>query len=51
MIEELIQIAESNGREVIVSADHIETVDRYEGTDRQTFKTLDEALTWEKGYK
>lgn len=50
-LEELMELCEENGRVLVYSEDGvIITFDEYEGTDKHMFKSIDEAMEWEKGY-
>jgi hypothetical protein len=51
-LDELMELCEKNGRVLIYSEDGvIITFDEYQWTDKQTFKSIDEAVKWERGYQ
>lgn len=51
-LDELMELCEENGRVLVYSEDGvIITFDEYQWTDKQTFKSIDEAVKWEKGYQ
>ncbi len=51
-LDELMELCEKNGRAMVCTDDgKIFTFDMYGGTDQHMFKTIDEAMEWEKGYR